>query len=52
MKKIIALALCFVMSSFVLAGCSGKANLLRKKVLRRIHRSTESILMCGTEKLK
>ena len=31
MKKIFALAFCFVMSSFVLAGCSGKANLLRKK---------------------
>ena len=51
MKKIIALALCFVMSSFTLAARES-ASLLRKKILRRIHRSTESILMCGTEKLK
>lgn len=52
MKKIIALALCFVMSSFALAGCSGESEPFKKKILRRIHRSTESILMCGTEKLK
>lgn len=31
MKKIIALALCFVMSSFVLAGCSGESEPFEKK---------------------
>ena len=41
MKKIITLVLCFVMSSFVLAGCSGESEPFEKKVLHRIHRSTE-----------
>ena len=31
MKKIIALALCFVMSSFALAGCSGESEPFKKK---------------------
>lgn len=31
MKKIIALALCFVMSSFTLAGCSGEREPFKKK---------------------
>lgn len=31
MKKIIALALCFIMSSFVLAGCSGESELFEEK---------------------
>lgn len=31
MKKIIALALCFIMSSFVLAGCSGESEPFEKK---------------------
>ena len=31
MKKIIALALCFVMSSFTLAGCSGESEPFKKK---------------------
>lgn len=32
MKKIIALALCFVMSSFALAGCSGESEPFKKKI--------------------
>ena len=53
MKKRISLALCLVLGSLVLGGAAQTAaNRLRKKAIRRIHRSMKSISMYEIEKLR
>lgn len=52
MKKIISLALCLVLSSFVLAGCSKSSEPFEEKAIPRTRKSRKSAWMCRTGKLR
>ena len=49
MKKIISLAMCLVLGSFVLAGCSNNSEPFEEKATRWIPRSVKSAWMYRTE---